>query len=350
MALLNADKFDQRILELVNQERSKQNLKPLILVQELDTAADGHSNRMASGDFFSHTDPKDGSSAGNRIEKNNYQWKTWGENIAAGYSSPESVMQGWMNSSGHRANILNPNFTHLGVGYSYLASDSGSVNYQHYWTQVFGAGDSNPGTYVAQTTSSNSPVASSGELKGTSGNNNLTGNDSNQTIYGYAGNDTLRGGGGNDKIFGGSGSDRGYGDAGNDTLFGGTGKDTLTGGDGRDFLIGVSSDSQQGSGKGEIDTLVGGAGADTFRLGDRDRAYYNDGRDNTLGQADYALIQDYDRSAGDVIQVWGSTTNYWLGTVPQGLPAGTAIFLKTSGQDELIAVVQNTNNISLSGT
>jgi serralysin len=350
LALLNADKFDQRILELVNQERSKQNLKPLILVQELDTAADGHSNRMASGDFFSHTDPN-GSSLVTRIERNNYQWTTAGENIAAGQSSAESVMQGWMNSSGHRANILNPNFTHLGVGYAYLANDSGSVNYQHYWTQVFGAGDSNPGTYVAQTDSSNPPppVVGSGELKGTSGNDNLAGNDSNQTIYGYSGNDTLRGGGGNDKIFASVGSDRVYGDAGNDTLFGGTGKDTLTGGDGRDIISGISSDSQQGSGKGESDTLIGGAGADLFTLGDRDRAYYNDGRDNTLGQTDYAVIQDYNRSAGDVIQVSGSTANYWLGAVPQGLPAGTAIFLKTSGQDELIAVVQNTSNISLTG-
>jgi Ca2+-binding RTX toxin-like protein len=341
MALLNADKFDQRILELVNQERAKRNLKPLSLSQKLDTAADGHSDRMANGDFFAHTDPKDGSSAGTRIERTGYQWNTWGENIAAGYSTPEAVVQAWMNSSGHRANILNPNFTHLGVGYAYLPNDTGSVNYSHYWTQVFGAGDPNPGTYVAQTDSPTPP----GELKGTNANDNLTGDSSAQTLYGYAGNDTLRGQDGNDTIFAGAGSDRVYGDGGNDTLFGGSGKDTLIGGDGKDILVGIAA--SQSTGKGEIDTLTGGLGADTFKLSDSSKVYYNDAQDNTLGQADYALIQDFSLTQGDVIQLEGSPNNYSLGSAPQGLPAGTAIFLKTLGQDELIAIVQNASNLSL---
>ena len=59
-----------------------------------------------------------------------------GENIAAGYASPEAVMSGWMNSSGHRANILNCNFTEIGVGYAYAANDPGTIQYRHYWTQV----------------------------------------------------------------------------------------------------------------------------------------------------------------------------------------------------------------------
>jgi Ca2+-binding RTX toxin-like protein len=340
MALLNADKFDQRILELVNQERAKNNLAPLSLSQKLDTAADGHSDRMASGDFFSHTDPGDGSSAGQRIDRNNYDWTTWGENIAAGYSTPEAVMQGWMNSSGHRANILNPNFTHIGIGYAYLANDTGSVNYQHYWTQVFAAGDPNPGTYVAQTDSI------SATLKGTSGNDNITGDSAAQTIYGYAGNDTLSGQGGNDKILAGAGNDFLYGDSGNDTLNGGSGKDLLTGGEGNDILVGVASNLQQ-PGKGEIDTLTGGAGVDTFKLGDSTKVYYNDGKDNTLGEADYALIQDFNQAAGDIIKLRGSAANYSLGSSPQGLPTGTAIFYATSGQDELIAVLSNTSNLSL---
>ncbi|NJK48509.1 type I secretion protein [Candidatus Gracilibacteria bacterium] len=302
---------------------------------------------MANGDFFSHTDPN-GSTVRMRIDRSNYEWRTYGENIAAGQITPESVMNGWMNSSGHRANILNASFTHLGVGYSYLANDTGNVNYRHYWTQVFGAGDPNPGTYVAQTNSSTPSVASSKDLKGTNGNDNLIGDNANENLYGYAGDDTLKGGGGNDNFFAGTESDRVDGEAGNDTLFGGVGKDTLTGGDGQDVISGVAANSQQGSGLREIDTLVGGASADTFRVGDRDRVYYNDGQDNTRGEADYALIQDFSQSAGDVIQLRGNAASYTLGTVPQGLPTGTAIFLKTSSQDELIAVVQNANNLSLS--
>ena len=56
-------------------------------------------------------------------------WWTWGENIAAGYASPEAVMSGWMNRSGHRANILNCNYTEIGVGYAYVADDPGTVQY-----------------------------------------------------------------------------------------------------------------------------------------------------------------------------------------------------------------------------
>ena len=67
-----------------------------------------------------------------------YQWSGAGENIAAGYASPEDVMDGWMNSQGHRANILNCAFRDIGVGYVYLANDTGQVNYRHYWTQDFG--------------------------------------------------------------------------------------------------------------------------------------------------------------------------------------------------------------------
>ena len=58
-----------------------------------------------------------------------------GENIAAGYSSPEAVVEGWMNSPGHRANILEAEFTHIGVGYEYLPG----TTYKYYWSQEFAA-------------------------------------------------------------------------------------------------------------------------------------------------------------------------------------------------------------------
>lgn len=349
MVLSNTDKFDQRILELVNQERSKQNLRTLTLSQELDLAADRYSERMSAGDFFSHTDPTNGSNPGQRISQAGYNGTTWGENIAAGYTTAEAVFQGWMNSSGHRANILNSNFTHMGLGYAYQANDGGSVAYQHYWTQTFGAGDPNPGQYIAQSDSSpTTSTTSTTEIKGTNGNDQLTGNGSAQIIYGYAGNDVIRGQGGDDKIYGGQGSDRIFGDDGNDRLVGGLGKDTLTGGNGRDVLVGVSSGSQ--AGKGEIDRLAGGASADTFVLGDNSSVYYNDGQNNTLGRGDYALIQDFSRAASDVIQLKGVASDYALRGTSQDLPGGTAIFLKTLGQDELIAVVQNVSNLSLNSS
>jgi Ca2+-binding RTX toxin-like protein len=321
----NTDKFDQRILKLVNQERAKQNLKPLTLSQKLDTAADGHSGRMASGDFFSHVDPGNGSRPSDRATKAGYQWSTVGENIAAGQTSPEAVMGAWMNSSGHRANILNSRYAHLGVGYAYLPNDGGRVRYRHYWTQVFGAGDRNPGTYTAQsapttttTPDSSGVVQGTNEIQGTDGNDRLTGNAADQTIYGYAGDDILRGQ---------------------------EGQDLLIGGDGRDVLVGV--DPTQQAGQGEIDTLSGGAGADSFKLGDRSKVYYNDGQNNTLGQEDCALIQDFSQAEGDIIQLHGSARDYFLGSAPQGLPEGTAIFKETPGQNELIAVVQNNSDMSL---
>ena len=132
------DRFDQEVLKLVNQERTQRGLKSLTLNEQLDQAADQYSKAMAEQDFFDHTG-KDGSSPGDRIAKTGYRANTWGENIAAGYNTPEAVVRGWMNSSGHRANILNPNFTEMGLGYKSLRNDTGRVNYGNYWTQVFGA-------------------------------------------------------------------------------------------------------------------------------------------------------------------------------------------------------------------
>ena len=108
----------------------------MVANEKLVAAARGHSNDMAINDFFSHTG-SDGSSPWDRIERQGYSLASGGENIAAGYSTPASVMDGWMNSPGHRANILNCGFTEIGIGYAYLADDTGSVNYHHYWTQDF---------------------------------------------------------------------------------------------------------------------------------------------------------------------------------------------------------------------
>jgi hypothetical protein len=81
-----------------------------------------------------------------------------GENIAAGQTTPEQVVQGWINSPGHRANMLSNNYTEIGIGYEFLANDTGSVNYNHYWAQVFGK--SLDGTVSPAPSPSPSPVES----------------------------------------------------------------------------------------------------------------------------------------------------------------------------------------------
>ena len=130
-------KFIEQVVQLTNDERAKAGLPPLKLNNKLVDAAGDHSSDMAQDDFFSHTGA-DGSSLGDRVRASGYQYSRTGENIAAGQTTPAQVVEGWMNSPGHRANILNPNYTEIGVGYEYLQNDTGSVNYKHYWTQVFG--------------------------------------------------------------------------------------------------------------------------------------------------------------------------------------------------------------------
>jgi len=129
--------YASRVVDLVNQERAKVGCASLAMNTALNNAALAHSQDMALHDFFSHTG-SDGSSPWERMTRAGYQFSGAGENIAAGYTSPEDVMDGWMNSQGHRANILNCAFRDIGVGYVYLANDTGQVNYRHYWTQDFG--------------------------------------------------------------------------------------------------------------------------------------------------------------------------------------------------------------------
>ncbi len=129
--------FINRVVELTNEFRAENGLSGLTLNPLLTTAADNHSQNMAILDFFDHTGA-DGSSIGDRVAATGYNYSTAGENIAAGYSTPEEVVQGWIDSPGHRANLLNSDFTEIGVGYHFLENDTGSENYNHYWTQVFG--------------------------------------------------------------------------------------------------------------------------------------------------------------------------------------------------------------------
>ncbi|MFD7319711.1 sigma-70 family RNA polymerase sigma factor [Streptomyces sp. NPDC059875] len=119
-----------QVISLVNAERAKAGCGPLTANSQLTRAAQGHSDDMAARDFFDHTNP-DGKGPGERVTATGYPWSTYGENIAMGQSSAEQVMESWMNSPGHRANILNCSFKEIGIG---IHNEGGP-----YWTQVFGA-------------------------------------------------------------------------------------------------------------------------------------------------------------------------------------------------------------------
>ena len=109
------------------------NLHPLAWDNALGAAASDHSTDMAQQDYFSHLS-LDGRQFNQRITAAGYPYSTGGENIACGYSTPQAVMNGWMNSSGHRANILNASFCDIGVGYAFESASS----YRYYWTQDLG--------------------------------------------------------------------------------------------------------------------------------------------------------------------------------------------------------------------
>lgn len=120
----------QRVVSLTNAERSKSGCGALTVDSQLQAAAQGHSDDMVARKFFDHTNPS-GKSPGDRITAAGYRWSTYGENIAYGQRTPAAVMSAWMNSSGHRANILNCRFKNIGVG---VTLKSGTP----YWTQNFG--------------------------------------------------------------------------------------------------------------------------------------------------------------------------------------------------------------------
>ena len=126
----NVKNVENEVLNLVNKERQKAGLKPLEMDWELARVARMKSQDMAQKNYFSHQSPTYGSPF-DMMKNFGIQYKLAGENIASGQTTPAAVMVSWMNSSGHRANILKPEFTHLGVGYYRGGS------YGHMWTQMF---------------------------------------------------------------------------------------------------------------------------------------------------------------------------------------------------------------------
>lgn len=118
------------VVELVNKERQNAGLSPLAYDEQITYAATQRSYEMAAYNYFEHARP-DGTSCFTVMKEYGVPYWMVGENIASGQRTPEKVMSDWMNSPGHRANILTPDFTKIGVG---IAADAKG---HLYWTQLF---------------------------------------------------------------------------------------------------------------------------------------------------------------------------------------------------------------------
>ena len=132
-----------RVLDLVNHARERPRIcgdrrfaaaGPLALSGMLSRVSLAHATDMAQHNFFSHTG-RDGSTAAERLTRSGYAWKTVGENIAAGPTTPETVVDGWLKSPPHCANLMAPQFREMGVAYAVNKSSEAGI----YWVQLFGA-------------------------------------------------------------------------------------------------------------------------------------------------------------------------------------------------------------------
>ena len=119
--------YESEVIRLVNEIRAENGLKPLTANWELSRIARYKSEDMSDNRYFSHTSPTYGTPF-QMIKAFGLSYRSAGENIAYGYGTPAAVVNGWMNSSGHRANILNASYTQIGVGYCANGN---------YWTQMF---------------------------------------------------------------------------------------------------------------------------------------------------------------------------------------------------------------------
>ncbi len=136
--------FEREVFELVNEARAVGHdcdtegnfgpADPLTQNPYLRCAARNQSVDMHDREFFAHVNP-DGDGPSDRVDQTGYDWSFVGENIAYGYPTPEEVMEGWLESDGHCANIMFPEFTEIGVGYFF---DDGNGDGGAYWAQVFG--------------------------------------------------------------------------------------------------------------------------------------------------------------------------------------------------------------------
>ncbi|HWI48136.1 MAG TPA: CAP domain-containing protein, partial [Rummeliibacillus sp.] len=123
----SASQFEKQVISLTNAERAKEGLPALQADAKLMQSAKAKSDDMAKNHYFDHTSPTYGSPF-DQMKSLGISYKSAGENIAQGQKTPQEVVQAWMQSPGHRANIMNASYTHIGVGFSANGN---------YWTQQF---------------------------------------------------------------------------------------------------------------------------------------------------------------------------------------------------------------------
>jgi serralysin len=318
--------FLKRVVELTNAERVQRGLEPLTFNPQLGAAAQIHSANMGMRDFLDHTDPVDRTGAADRVADQGYDYRAVGENVAAGQPTPEQVVLEWMDSPSHRANILSPAVTEIGVGYHFQENDTGNVNFSHYWTQVFATpmmiatppnqqGPERPETSpflrppVEEVTPMSDPLPPNPQTSqrpeipaftppptvgvtlisepltpNNQGFFDLVGNSSiiqltpgalngyQLGLRGLEGDDIIIGSTDGELINGNEGRDRIYGTGGNNFLRGGTDDDTIVGADGNDTING-----NQGN-----DVIFGGSGENLLRGGQGDDTLYGGSKDDIL--------------------------------------------------------------------
>ncbi len=121
---------EAQLIDLINAERVRRGLDALSVNPVLMQVAEAHSQDMVNRNFFDHINP-DGQGPDGRLNEAGYAWSWCGENIGGGYATAQAMFTGWMNSTGHRDNMLFRDYTEIGIGYV-----TGG-HYGHYWTAVF---------------------------------------------------------------------------------------------------------------------------------------------------------------------------------------------------------------------
>jgi uncharacterized protein YkwD len=133
---LHVQAFETELIRLVNGYRVSKGLSALQDQGEIRDVARAHSEHMIAHRFFGHSSPE-GLSPADRLDEAGVSWSGVGENLAAGYGSPQAVFDAWMLSPEHRQNIESETWTHTGVGYALDSGSSDSSSPLHYWTQTF---------------------------------------------------------------------------------------------------------------------------------------------------------------------------------------------------------------------
>ncbi len=332
--MIQADQYERYMLELINAARANVGAAPLRLELSLNQSAEDHSEWMLQTNYFSHTGAG-GSSATQRMRDAGFDFSGWwqsAENIAVRSEGGDPgiwdevylLHQQLMNSSGHRANLLDPELQYIGIGIELgsfnfgggsttsvivtqnFGKTSGSVNLDNGQGSQTSDPDPDPDPAPVPPPSPDPlpPTAGSGadRLTGTGASETLNGLGGNDSISGNSGNDTLIGGSGDDELKGNSGFDRLQGDAGSDRLLGGSGNDVLLGGSGNDRLVGQSGHDRM-FGEDGNDTLSGGSGYDIIDGGrGNDKLFGRDDADTFVFDPghDVDRIRDFENNIDQI--------------------------------------------------